>query len=224
VTFKAVIFDCDGVLIDSESIAHEVEIATLRSIGLTYDEDEFRAKYQGIAVKEWAAGLDADHVDRFGSPLPAGFIQALSAEITRRILSDIRPIAGAVAAVKSVLRTKAVASSSPRHELVKKVAGLGLTDDFHPHIYAGDEVARGKPAPDLFLHTAEKLRVSPRDCIVIEDSINGVTAAIAAGMSPWGFVGGPHCTPGQADRLRRAGAETIFLHMDDIAVALAKLP
>jgi HAD superfamily hydrolase (TIGR01509 family) len=223
VTFKAVIFDCDGVLIDSESIAHDVEIAALGSIGLTYDEDEFRAKYQGVAVKEWAEGLDADHVARFRAPLPSGFIQALSAEITRSILSQIRPIAGAVAAVKSVRSPKAVASSSPRHELIGKIAGLGLTDEFHPHIYAGDDVARGKPAPDLFLHTAKRMGIDPGSCLVNDDSAHGVAAAIAAGMTPWGFVGGPHCTPSQADRLHRAGAKTTFQHMDEIAAALAKL-
>jgi HAD superfamily hydrolase (TIGR01509 family) len=223
VTFKAVIFDCDGVLIDSESIAHEVEIAQLRTIGLTYDEDEFRAKYQGVAVKEWAEGLNADYVARFSAPLPVGFIQALSAEITRRILSEIRPIAGAVAAVKFVRVAKAVASSSPRHELIGKIAGLGLTDDFHPHIYAGDDVSRGKPAPDLFLHTADRIAVAPSNCLVIEDSVHGVAAGIAAGMTVWGFVGGPHCPPDQADRLRRAGAKAIFPHMDDVLANLAKL-
>jgi HAD superfamily hydrolase (TIGR01509 family) len=223
VTFKAVIFDCDGVLIDSESIAHDVEIAKLRTIGLTYDEDEFRLKYQGVAVKEWAEGLNADHIARFGAPLPAGFIQALSAEITRSILSEIRPIAGAVAAVKSVPVAKAVASSSPRHELIGKIAGLGLTDEFHPHIYAGDDVSRGKPAPDLFLHTAEHVGIAPSNCLVIEDSIHGVAAGIAASMTVWGFVGGPHCLPNQADRLRKAGAIRIFPHMDEIAAALAKL-
>jgi HAD superfamily hydrolase (TIGR01509 family) len=223
VTFKAVIFDCDGVLIDSESIAHDVEIAALGKIGLTYDEDEFRAKYQGVAVKEWAEGLNADHLARFGTTLPAGFIQALSAEITRSILSEIRPIAGAVSAVKSIRLAKAVASSSPRHELIGKIAGLGLTEEFHPHIYAGDDVSRGKPAPDLFIHTATRIGIAPSNCLVIEDSIHGVAAGIAAGMTVWGFVGGPHCLPNQADRLRKAGANTIFPHMDEIAANLAKL-
>lgn len=217
------IFDCDGVLIDSETIAHDLEIAHLRGIGLDYDENEFRRRFQGLAVREWRAGLNDDHLARFGKPMPDGFIEGLSAAITHGILGNIRPIDGSLAAVRAAKLAKAVASSSPRHELVKKIAGLGLTDDFHPHIYAGDDVPRGKPAPDLFLHSAKQLQLDPRHCLVIEDSIHGVAAGISAGMTVWGFVGGPHCTPDQAERLTGAGAVRTFRHMNDLARELAIL-
>src|SRR5262249_44712355 len=114
-------------------------------------------------------------------------------------------------------------SSSPGHELKGKILGLGLTNDFGDHVYSGDDVEHGKPAPDLFLLAAAKLGIEPARCIVIEDSRHGVSAGVAAGMTVWGFVRGPHCHAGQADLLAQHGAARIFKHMDEIAVALRTL-
>jgi HAD superfamily hydrolase (TIGR01509 family) len=216
----AVIFDCDGVLIDSETIAHEVELEAMNRLGLSFDSDRFKALFQGLGVKDWGEALDAHHRAELGTPLPGGFIEGLSAEITRRILADIRPITGAVDAVRAFRGLKAVASSSPKHELHGKVRGLGLWDVFDGHIYSGDDVARGKPAPDLFLLSAGRLGVQPARCVVIEDSVNGVKAGVVAGMTVWGFVGGPHCLADQAQRLSDAGAAHVFLHMTDVRAAL----
>ena len=218
----AVIFDCDGVLIDSETIAHEVELEAMKRFGLLFDSAAYKARFQGLAVKDWGAALDEHYRAERGAPLPSGFIESLSGEITRRILADIRPITGAVDAARAFRGSKAIASSSPRHELHGKVRSLGLWDVFDGHIYSGDDVARGKPAPDLFLLSAERLRVSPSRCVVIEDSVNGVNAGVAAGMTVWGFVGGPHCLPDQGQRLTDAGAGQVFLHMADVRAALVR--
>ena len=219
----AVIFDCDGVLIDSETIAHEVEVEALKRLGLLFDSHAYKARFQGLAVRDWAAALDEDHRAQRGVPLPDGFIAGLSAEITRRVLGDIRPIAGATDAARAFGGLKAIASSSPKIELHGKVRSLGLWDDFDGHVYSGDDVSRGKPAPDLFLLAAERLSVAPARCIVIEDSVNGVKAGVAAGMTVWGFVGGPHCLPDQHERLADTGAERVLRHMDEVAVALRTL-
>ena len=219
----AVIFDCDGVLIDSETIAHEVELEAMKRLGLFFDSAKYKARFQGLAVKDWSAMLDEDHRAQIGRPLPDGFIASISAEITRRVLGDIRPIDGAVEAARTFRRLKAIASSSPKVELHGKIRGLGLWDDFDGHVYSGDDVERGKPAPDLFLLSAEKLRVDPVRCVVIEDSVNGVKAGVAAGMTVWGFVGGPHCLPDQSARLVGAGAQRVLLHMTDVAQALRAL-
>jgi len=219
----AVIFDCDGVLIDSETIAHDVELEAMKRLGLSFDSADYKARFQGLAVKDWAEAIDAHHRAEFGAPLPGGFMDDLCAEITRRILSDIRPIDGAVDAARIFPGAKAIASSSPKDELHGKVRGLGLWDDFGGHVYSGDDVTRGKPAPDLFLLAAERLLTAPARCIVIEDSVNGVKAGVAAGMTVWGFVGGPHCLPDQAARLTGAGAEWVLPHMSDVAVALRSL-
>jgi HAD superfamily hydrolase (TIGR01509 family) len=219
----AVIFDCDGVLIDSETIAHEVEVEAMKRLGLLFDSHAYQAQFQGLAVKDWSVALDEVHRAQRGVPLPHGFIQDLSAEITRRVLSDIRPIVGAVDAARAFRGVKAIASSSPKVELHGKVRGLGLWEDFDGHVYSGDDVARGKPAPDLFLLAAERLDVAPARCVVIEDSVNGVKAGVAAGMTVWGFTGGPHCLPGQSERLAGVGAVLVLPHMRDVGAALKAL-
>jgi beta-phosphoglucomutase-like phosphatase (HAD superfamily) len=216
----AVIFDCDGVLIDSETIAHEVEVEAMKRLGLLFDSYAYKAQFQGLAVRDWSAALDEVHRAQRGVALPDGFIAGLSAEITRRVLGDIRPIAGAIAAARAFGGLKAIASSSPKIELHGKVRSLGLWDDFDGHVYSGDDVSRGKPAPDLFLLAAERLSVAPVRCIVIEDSVNGVKAGVAAGMTVWGFVGGPHCLPDQSERLLDAGASRVLGQMADIAAVL----
>ncbi len=219
----AVIFDCDGVLIDSETIAHEVEMRAVRGLGLDFDAEICRRKFQGLAVKSWRKFLDEDHRAQLGRPLPDLFIENLCNEISGRILSDIRPIDGAVGAVRAFARAKGVASSSPRHELIGKIAGLGLADDFGDHVYSGDDVEHGKPAPDLFLLAASQLGIEPGRCLVIEDSGHGVAAGMAAGMTVWGFVGGPHCSPDQGRHLEQKGARRIFSRMDEIAHALRNI-
>jgi HAD superfamily hydrolase (TIGR01509 family) len=219
----AVIFDCDGVLIDSETIAHEVEVEAMKRLGLLFDSHTNQAQFQGLAVKDWSEALDGIHRAQTGRPLPEGAIQTISAEITRRVLADIRPIAGAVDAARAFSGLKAIASSSPKVELHGKVRGLGLWDDFDGHVYSGDDVARGKPAPDLFLLAAERLQVLPGRCVVIEDSVNGVKAGIAAGMTVWGFTGGPHCLPDQAGRLTGAGAVRVLPDMHAVRAALVAL-
>ena len=219
----AVIFDCDGVLIDSETIAHEVEMRAVRGLGLDFDAEVYRRKFQGLAVKSWRRFLDEDHRAQLGRPLPDLFIENLCHEISSRILSDIRPIDGAVAAVRAFGRAKGVASSSPGHELKGKIAGLGLARDFGDHVYSGDDVEHGKPAPDLFLLASSRLGIAPSRCLVIEDSKHGVSAGVAAGMTVWGFIGGPHCSDDQAQLLAENGAQRVFAHMDEIAAALRVL-
>jgi HAD superfamily hydrolase (TIGR01509 family) len=219
----AVIFDCDGVLIDSETIAHEVEVEAMKRLGLLFDSHANNAKFQGLAVRDWSAALDAEHRAQLSRPLPEGAIQKISTEITRRVLADIRPIDGAVAAARAFPGLKAIASSSPKVELHGKIRGLGLWDDFDGHVYSGDDVRHGKPAPDLFLLAAEKLLVMPARCVVIEDSVNGVKAGVAAGMTVWGFRGGPHCLPDQGQRLMEAGAVQVLAHMRDVGTALMAL-
>jgi HAD superfamily hydrolase (TIGR01509 family) len=122
----------------------------------------------------------------------------------------------------------AVASSSRAHFLDSKLKRMGLFDLAAPHIYSADLVEHGKPAPDIFLYTAEKLGVPPRQCLVLEDSVNGVRAGLAAGMQVWGFVGGGHCYDGYGDRLMEAGAQQIMRDyaavLDALRVAPASSP
>ncbi len=206
---KAVIFDCDGVLIDSEIIAVEVEMALLASHGLHYEASEFKARFMGMSDAAFYAALAADSRERLSRDLPADFRARVDAGKHALNEEKLAAIAGIERAVEVLALPKAVASSSESRHLDYKLRRTGLWDRFAPHIYSADHVARAKPAPDLFLHAAAQLCIAPGDCLVIEDSVNGVTAGLAAGMRVWGFLGGGHMDEGAGERLRRAGAERI---------------
>jgi beta-phosphoglucomutase-like phosphatase (HAD superfamily) len=113
-----------------------------------------------------------------------------------------------------------VASSSTLARLRHSLGLTGLYARFAPHVFSAEQVARGKPAPDLFLHAATEMGYAPARCLVIEDSTSGVRGAVAAGMRVWGFIGGGHCADGHAARLRDAGAERVFSHMADLPALL----
>ena len=215
---RAVIFDCDGVLVDSEVIAVEVETTLLAAHGLHYEISEFVARFMGMSDKAFYAALSADSLSRLGRALPEDFKARV--DVGKRLLNEqkLAAIAGIESAVARLSLPKAVASSSETHHLEYKLRKTGLWDLFAPHIYSADHVTHAKPAPDLFLHAANALGVDPSDCLVIEDSVNGVKAALAANMRVWGFAGGGHMDDGGCARVTAAGAERI---VDDWAAAAA---
>lgn len=205
--FAALLFDCDGVLVDGELLAMEIERAHLIGIGLAYTPIEFVSRFMGLPDHAFAAALDADRRARFGEPLPEGFMGRLHEAKRQALMERLRPVAGAAACLEALRTTpKAVASSSGAELLVLKLRLTGLLAPFGPHVHSADHVARGKPAPDLFLHAAAQLGVAPETCLVLEDSVNGVRAGVAAGMTVWGFTGASHADTGLAQRLLEAGA------------------
>lgn len=222
--FEAVIFDCDGVLVNSEAIAVKAEMAACAGIGLTYEESEFTHRYLGLPEGDFEAALDADRREQLGAGLPEGFFAALHASKHAAMEREISAIQGAAEFARSLDVPFAVASSASVPSLSMKLRVGGLTALFDPHIYSADHVARGKPAPDLFEHAAARLGVSPVRCLVIEDSVNGVRAAIAAGARCWGFTGGGHCPPGHDARLIDAGAHAVHDSFAAIASAYASTP
>lgn len=217
----AIIFDCDGVLVDSEVLALEVELAALAEIGLDYERGAFQARFMGMNNDAFFAALEADSLARAGVPLPAGFRTTCIGRYHGLLDAKLVEVAGAGSLVASLTRPKAVASSSEAPVLEKKLRKTGLWDHFAPHIYSCDHVARAKPAPDLFLHAAAALGVAPEDCLVLEDSANGVAAARAAGMRVWGFLGGGHMDEAGADRLQAAGVERLVRNWQEGAPLLA---
>jgi len=207
--FDAVIFDCDGCLIDSEVLALEVELQALADVGMPYDPDEFRRRFMGLTDAAFFAALDGDRIAKLGEPLPADFRRRHDEALTGAVDERLAEVAGAAAAVAALGRPKAVASSSHAAFLERKLRRVGLWEAFAPHVYAGDQVARGKPAPDLFLLAAAGLSVAPERCLAIEDSVNGILAARAAGMTAWALTAGGHILPSDVGRLREAGAHAI---------------
>lgn len=211
-TFAAIIFDCDGVLVDSEVLSVRGERRVLKEYGLDYTMDEFVRRFVGLHDRTFFDALHADYFKAHGHSAPANFNDQVL-EGRRHEMHALTSIDGAQSALRAHPQV-AVASSSHSHFLESKLKRTGLWADAAPHVYSADLVASGKPAPDIFLYTAEKMRVAPADCLVLEDSVNGVLAGVAAGMTVWGFTGGGHCTDGHDQRLRDAGARKIAPHFD----------
>ena len=214
--FDAVIFDCDGVLVDSETLALEIELEELAALGLHYEERAFCARFMGMNNKDFYAALHADRIERVGEGLPETFAATHRERMLAACQDRLVEVAGAGRAARACGPLKAVASSSGSTLLKVKLEATGLWEVFAPHVYGGDRVERGKPAPDIFLLAAEGLGVDPARCLVIEDTENGVRAACAAGMTVWALTGGGHMTPTDGERLIAAGAEHAFAHWDEL--------
>ena len=214
--FDALIFDCDGVLVDSEVLAQEVELAALAGIGLDYPRDEFTRRFTGTSAEDMNAAVAEDFYHRFGRPIPADFFDELGSAIHCAYAQQLQPIEGAAAMATAWSKPKAVASSSSGPLVELKLRKVGLADEFYPHVFTADN-ARAKPHPDLFLMAASALRTDTARCVVVEDSVNGVTAAKRAGMQVIGFIGGAHCEGAHADTLRQGGADWVFENFAQVA-------
>ena len=220
--FDAVIFDCDGVLVDSEILAIEVELALLADAGLDYELADFKARFLGLHDQAFRDALDVDSRRRLGAPLREDFLDLVHQSRRAAVRSRLQPVRGAAAAITAVDGVVAVASSTGAEFLKLKLELTGLWPLFDPHAYSADLVARGKPAPDIFLHTADRIGVAPERCLVIEDSANGVLAGCAAGMTVWGFTGGSHCDDATAAPLITAGAERVVCDWAEAARLFAQ--
>ena len=216
--FDLVIFDCDGVLIDSELLSVRADIACLTEDGIELSEDEILERYTGISM----AGMLADLETRYGRSFP-DFAVRHHERLRALFESGLRPIRGIAEVLASLECKICVASSSTPERLRHALTLVDLFDRFHPHIFSAVEVARGKPAPDLFLHAAKQMAVAPGRCVVIEDSMPGVIAAAAAGMRAIGFTGGGHCRPGHDSRLYAQGATLVIDDMAQLPPALMRL-
>lgn len=215
-TPDAIIFDCDGVLVNSEVIHIAAELELLAQIGLVYERETYLTRFVGLSNADFHVELRSDYVRLTGDEFPSYFGSQLDQIVWPRIEAELAAIDGAADLVRAFSGKVAVGSSSPYQKLVKKLEITGLKSLFAPHIYSADHVRAGKPAPDLFLHSAAQLDVDPGRCVVIEDSVHGVLAAIAAGTTPIGFVGGGHCDVGLGQRLLANGAEMVVTHHNQI--------
>jgi HAD superfamily hydrolase (TIGR01509 family) len=166
-------------------------------------------------MKDMIARIEVDQ----GRALPQDFAERMNRALFARFQTDLKPIAGVREAILALPHPRCVASSSIPERIALSLRVTGLADLFD-NIFSATQVARGKPAPDLFLHAAQQLGARPGECLVIEDSPAGVQAALAAGMRVIGFVGGGHCGPGHAEVLRRTGAPVVIERMTDLPAAV----
>jgi HAD superfamily hydrolase (TIGR01509 family) len=217
---ELMIFDCDGVLVDSEVIFARVLGECLTAADLPATPEE--ALWLGFGKNRDT--LTAAVESRFGRPLPDGFFEALRARTARVLERELEPMPGVGDLLAALPGPRCVASNGHLERVRERLVLTGLLRYFDPHVFSAIQVPSGKPAPDLFLFAAARLDTPPDACLVIEDSVAGVTAAVAAGMPVVGFCGGSHCPAGHAERLRAAGCRRVFATMPDLAAHLAEEP
>jgi HAD superfamily hydrolase (TIGR01509 family) len=209
------IFDCDGVLVDSEVLSCRIDAEFLTEIGVPYTAEEIARQFLGVSLKTMISRIESER----DCKLPDDFSEKLNRTLFARFETDLKPIEGVRDAILSLPFPRCVASSSIPERIALSLRVTGLADLFD-NIFSSTQVARGKPAPDLFLHAASRMNTLPEECLVIEDSIAGVQAARAAGMRVIGFVGGSHCGPGHAEKLRQVGAQVVIERMSDLPGAV----
>lgn len=212
VAAKLVIFDCDGVLVDSEPIAAASLAAELANAGFATTPEQCVADFTGLSLDSVIARVEA----RSRRRLPAGFRERLRARDYAAFRESLQPVPGVRALLDKLATPRCVASSGSLEKLDVTLSATGLLDEFAPNIFSAEQVERGKPAPDLFLYAAASMGISPRDCVVVEDSVAGIMAACAAGMDVIGFAGGGHAGDGYASRLYQAGAPSVVERMDEL--------
>lgn len=215
-----VIFDCDGVLVDSEILYCAVDSAALAELGVAMAPAEIARRFAGIPHRDVWATLAADHA----LDLPADHFERIQEACRRRFAAELRAVAGVADTVRSLAplgHDACVASSTALPSLRRNLTTAGLIALFDDRVFSASQVRRGKPAPDVFLYAASQMGADPADCLVVEDSVAGTVAARRAGMPVVGFVGGSHADPGLGDRLLAAGARHIHPSMAELAVWIA---
>lgn len=217
------IFDCDGVLVNSEEIVQDIELSLLSELGLHYDRADFSLRFLGVSNQHFQAELNSDSLAHLGRPLPNNFFDVLHERARIGFTERLQAFPGIEPVVNGWPGAVAVASSSSISGLDFKLGHTALKHLFDPHIYSAEHVHAGKPDPAIYLHAAARLGVAPSSCIVIEDSVNGVLSGVAAGMQVIGFVAGAHCSPEQEGLLRNAGASLVVESMASLQPALAQL-
>ncbi|MCV3239569.1 HAD family hydrolase [Mesorhizobium sp. ZC-5] len=218
---KLIIFDCDGVLVNSEEIYIAAELEFLAEIGAVFEQATYMQSFMGLSPSMWREKLRPAVEQNLGKTLPADFFDRMQTSAASRIETDLAALPDAYGTIGKIGALRCVASSTPSVRLHWKLQRAGLIDLFAPHIFSSDMVKNGKPAPDLFLHAAATMGIEPADCLVVEDSANGVLAGKAAGMKVVGLTAGRHCLAGHANILSDCGADVIVESYATLPAALA---
>jgi HAD superfamily hydrolase (TIGR01509 family) len=216
-----IIFDCDGVLVDSEIVAARVEAEMLREAGHDITAEELAERYSGLTFRDIMMKIEKEAQMLF----QASLIERAETKVDERLRSEVKPIDGVAQAVASLHLKKCICSNSSEERIAAMLQRTGLAPLFEGVIFSSLSTpsARPKPAPDVFLHAAEKMGADPARTIVIEDSVHGITGARAAGMRVIGFTGASHTHPNHASMLMEAGAETTISRMADLKAMIEAL-
>ena len=221
----AIIFDFDGVLLESEYAGNRHIAELLSELGHPTDVEEALTHFSGLNGADFIAAIEA----RIGTALPPEFHEKRRVEDRRVLREGVAAVAGAVEFVRALPPDlpRAVASSSSVRWIATHLDHLGLRDAFGDHLYSGSEhVDRGKPAPDLYLYAAQQLGVPIDRCTIIEDSEVGAKGAVASGGRVIGLCAGSHCLPGHDERLRALGVREVAHSFDEVGrlLGLGQMP
>ena len=213
------IFDCDGVLVDSEHLACASLAEVMTTLGHSMTADEAMLAFAGRSLKDVLARAER----LLSRPIPKDLGEQAAVQLMARFRRELQAVAGVKEAIAALPYRRCVASSSDPGRLTLSLDVTGLSALFGNNVFSAVEVANGKPAPDLFLLAARRLGEDPSSCIVIEDSVLGVEAAGAAGMAAIGFAGASHANQGLAERLAAAGAEPVIHSMANLPAAVEQV-
>lgn len=214
-----IIFDCNGVLVDSEPIAASVAARAFQNAGINMTPDMVARYFTGRRPADMFADVEA----AAGMKLPDRFASLVAAATLVRLSEELRAMPHVAHALTWLRGPKCVASSSGLDRVRVSLESTGIDRYFGSNVFSASDVKNGKPAPDLFLHVARQMGIQPQDCIVVEDSPAGIMAAGAAGMMSIGFVGGSHAGEDLPEKLAEAGATTVIADMRELKATVTRL-
>jgi len=218
-SFDLIIFDCDGVLVDSEVISCRAHAEVLTRHGYPISSEQVFDRFLGRSTRQAHLEVEAD----LGRSLPDDFHAQLQDELFQSFAAKLEAVPHIDTALDAIGQPVCVASSGSQERMRVSLGRVGLYDTFAPNIFSATQVRNGKPAPDLFLFAAAQMQTAPARCLVIEDSVPGIIGALAAGMTVLGFHGGSHCRPGYAETLRAAGAVVTFDDMRELPGLIGRI-
>ena len=214
--FKHIIFDCDGVLIDSEAISMDIDVALLAECGVVISVDEAHRRFVGLTFEAMISMIEAEH--RMALPTDLG--ERKDVRMMEAYRRSLQPVPGVAEALARIKQPKSVGTNGPRSRAVEALQLTGLWGHFNG-MTTFEDVKSGKPAPDVYLLAAKRAGVAPADCVVVEDSATGVRAGVAAGCTVFGFVGTAHDQKAQAHLLTGLGAARIVIAMEELPAHLS---
>jgi HAD superfamily hydrolase (TIGR01509 family) len=217
--FDLVMFDCDGVLVDSEPIINRAHAEVLSECGYRITPETLLERFCGTSDAEMLGIIESE----WGRCLPAHYEARIAEIVDAHCETALAAFPGIHEVLDGLDLPACVVSSGTLRRIRKSLSIVGLLDRFEPHIFSAEMVTRGKPSPELFLYSAFHMGVDTSRCLVIEDSAAGVQGAVSANMTVIGFCGGGHCSPGHGQFLSRHGASAVISHFEELLSSIEAL-